>query len=295
MNNLNGILLVIASMAAFTIEDIFIKRLSTEVATGQILVVIGVFCGLTFFAMMLWSRNSLFRVEAWSVASVARIISEAFAAFCFVTALSRVDISTVAAVFQATPLAITMGAALFMGEKVGWRRWSAIFVGLAGVIIIIRPGASGFDQQVLWVVAAVLLIAVRDLTTRRISSKVASTVISCQAYAGLMIAGVLMLLFMPGQEISAIAPHHIWAYAAAVVFGVAGYYGIVSAMRVADASAVTPFRYMRLPFSILAGMLVFQERPDLITYLGAALIILSGLYTFLRERRLAHEEIAAAG
>ena len=72
-----------------------------------------------------------------------------------------------------------------------------------------------------------------------------------------------------------------------VVFGVMGYYGIVVAMRVGDASAVTPFRYSRLLFSILAGMVMFDERPDVMTMAGATLIIGSGLYTFLRERRLA--------
>ena len=73
-----------------------------------------------------------------------------------------------------------------------------------------------------------------------------------------------------------------------------GYYGIVSAMRIGDASAVTPFRYTRLLFSILAGVIVFGERPDTLTLLGSSLIICSGLYTFLRERRLARMVAAAA-
>lgn len=286
MNNLNGILFVIASMAAFTMEDMFIKRLSGEIPVGQILIMLGIGSGAVFAAVALYKGDNLFASAAWRGAVVLRTLSEAVGAMAFASALAVVDISTVAAVFQALPLVITMGAALFLGEQVGWRRWSAICVGFAGVLLIVRPGLAGFDPSVLLVLFAVLAIAARDLLTRLVDTTVSSAVVSFQAFASLILAGGLLLAVTPG-EATIIDGRQALMMLGGIAFGVAGYYAIVVATRIGDASAITPFRYSRLLFSILVGVLVFGERPDALTLAGAALIIGSGLYTFVRERRLA--------
>ncbi len=286
MNNVNGILLIIGSMAAFSLEDMFIKHLSGTVPTGQIMIVLGLFCGLAFAVMSLATRKRIFDPVAWQPLPLARAAAEAVGALTFVTALSLVELSTVAAVFQAMPLAVTMGAALFLGEQVGWRRWSAIGVGFLGVLMIIRPGLEGFRPESLFVVATVIAIAARDLITRRLDVRVASSVVALQAYVAVAVAGaVLMAVF--AQPVTPVQAMQIGPYLGAIGFGVLGYYGIVTAMRIGEASALTPFRYTRLVFSIMAGMLMFGERPDAMTLAGAGLIIGSGLYTFLRERRLA--------
>ncbi len=288
MNNLNGILLVIASMAAFTLEDMFIKRLSGEIPVGQILIMLGIGSGSVFAAVALYKRENLFASAAWRGAALMRSVSEALGAMAFATALSLVDISTVAAVFQALPLVITMGAALFLGEQVGWRRWSAICVGFCGVLLIVRPGLEGFDPSVVLVLIAVLAIAARDLLTRLVDTTVSSTVVSFQAFASLLVAGGALLL-ITGSEPQAIDARQSGMMLGGILFGVLGYYAIVVATRIGDASAITPFRYSRLLFSILVGVLVFGERPDALTLAGAALIIASGLYTFVRERRLVRQ------
>lgn len=293
MNNLNGILLVIASMAAFTLEDMFIKQLSQDLPVGQILILLGLGSGGFFAVMAMIKGHNLLARAAWRPVAVLRTLAEAGGAMCFATALALVDISTVAAVFQALPLVITMGAALFFNEQVGWRRWSAIAVGFAGVLLIIRPGLDGFEPASLLVLMAVFAIAVRDLLTRLVDSAVSSTVISFQGFAALLLAGGLLLATTPGQVTQMSGAHGIMIFGG-MVFGVMGYYGIVVAMRVGDASAVTPFRYSRLLFSILAGMVMFNERPDLLTIAGAMLIIGSGMYTFVRERRMARAMAAFA-
>lgn len=288
MNNLHGILLVIASMAFFTLEDMFIKRLSGSLPVGQILLLLGMICALVFALLAKFQRAALFAPAAWQVKPVMRAATEMVSAMAFATALARVEISTVAAVFQATPLVITMGAALFLGEDVGWRRWLAICTGFAGVLLIIRPGLDGFEPAALLVVIAVLGVAARDLLTRTMNSAVPSSVVSFQAYITLIPAGALLLAFTPGdaQMLEGVE----WGMLlGGSLFGVLGYYGIVVAMRVGDAAAVTPFRYTRLLFSILVGVVVFGERPDALTLAGAALIIGSGLYTFVREQRLARQ------
>ncbi len=293
MNNVNGILLLVGSMAAFAIEDMFIKHLSATVPTGQILIALGVFCGLSFAVLSVATRKPIFDPAAWAVLPMVRAGCEGLGAVLFVTALSLIDLSTVAAVFQALPLAVTMGAALFLGEKVGWRRWSAIGVGFLGVLMIIRPGLDGFQPETFLVVASVFLIAARDLITRKLDARVASTVVAMQAYIAVTLAGAVLMV-STGQSYAPVQSAQVGPYLAAVIFSMLGYYGIVAAMRVGEASAMMPFRYTRLVFSMIAGVLMFNERPDAMTLAGATLIIGSGLYTFVRERRLAREMAVAA-
>ncbi|WP_171122312.1 MULTISPECIES: DMT family transporter [unclassified Ruegeria] len=293
MNNVHGILLIIGSMAAFALEDMFIKHLSTSVPTGQIMIVLGVSCGFLFTGMSLVTRKRIFDPLAWQPLPMARAGAEAFGAVTFVTALSLVELSTVAAVFQAMPLAVTMGAALFLGEHVGWRRWSAIGIGFVGVLMIIRPGLAGFQPESLFVVATVVAIAARDLITRKLDARVASSVVALQAYVAIALAGAALMV-LSAQPVAPLQTGQVGPYLGAIGFGVLAYYAIVTAMRIGEASALTPFRYTRLVFSIAAGMLMFGERPDVMTLAGASLIILSGMYTFIRERLLARELAVAA-
>ncbi len=286
MNNLNGILLVLLAMAAFTVEDVFVKQLSSTLHVGQILFGLGVGSSIIFAVSAKLRGQRLLDPVAWRWPTIARAIAEVFAAIAFATALSLIDISVVATVFQATPLAITMGAALFLKETVGWRRWSAIIVGFLGVLLIIRPGLSAFEPNTLWIVAAVFFVAIRDLVTRKIDPRVDSTVVSFQGFFALLLTGPLYMWLM-GGEMQSLGGVEWQMMILGIIFGAIGYYGIVAAMRIGEASAIMPFRYTRMIFSMIAGMLVFNERPDTITLLGAGLIIGSGLYTFIRERRLA--------
>jgi drug/metabolite transporter (DMT)-like permease len=289
MNNLRGIMLVVAAMAAFTLEDSFIKNLSASVPVGQVLILLGLGSASLFALMARIQGQSVFMPRAWRMMPMARAFMEAIAATGFAGALSLIEISTVAAVFQVTPLAITMGAALFLGEQVGWRRWSAVCVGFIGVLMIIRPGMAAFDPAALLVLIAVLGVAARDLMTRVMDAAIPSSVISFQGFLMLVPAGIALLFLLPGE--TRMLQGLEWAQiVGGMVFGMLGYYGIVAAMRIADASAVTPFRYTRLLFSLLVGMIVFRERPDLMTLCGAGLIIASGLYTVWREQRVARRE-----
>ena len=276
---------MIIAMAGFTLEDLFIKKLSNTISIGQILMVLGVFSALFFAGFAKLKGHSLTASKAWTKATLTRILAEAIAAVSFVTSLSLVPISTVAAVFQVTPLVITMGAALFLGEKVGWRRWMAISVGFIGVLLIIRPGFGSFDPAVIWVLISVFGVAVRDLLTRIIPNNVASSVISFQAYSSLIITGAV-ILFLNTQPIVPVTNSEFVFFVCGIVFGIVGYYGLVSAMRVGETSIVSPFRYTRLVFSLIVGIIVFDENPDSLTLIGSTIIIATGLYIFLREHHL---------
>jgi drug/metabolite transporter (DMT)-like permease len=289
MNNRTGILLMLAAMLGFTLEDVFIKQLSSTFSTAQILMTSGVFGSVFFTAVNLRKGHKFLKADVWTKATTARMLGEAIAAVAFVKALSLMPLSTVAAVFQVTPLAITMGAALFLGEQVGWRRWLAIGLGFIGVMLIIKPGVDGFDPSVIWVIIAVLGVVLRDLVTRVIPEHVSSSIISLQAFLAAIVVSSTLLIFT-SDSLVAVSAKNSSLFAGAIVFGIAGYYAIVSAMRVGDASIVAPFRYTRLLFSLTTGMIIFGERLDNLSLLGSVIIIGTGLYTFLRERRLGMEK-----
>ena len=289
MQNVHGILLVIAAMAGFTIEDTLIKRMSQDIPVGQILIIIGLSSTLLFAFMARHRGHAIFARAAWRPMFLWRALAEAMASMAFVTSLSLVDISVVAAVFQATPLVITMGAALFLGEDVGWRRWSAIAIGFIGVLIIIRPGVAGFEPAALIVLISVCAIAARDLITRRMDTNVSSFVIAFQGSGAVIPAGFL-LLALAGEGPQTMTATHGTMMLVAIAVGALSYYGIVQAMRLGEAAAVTPFRYTRLLFSLIVGVTIFGEHPDTMTLAGAALIIATGLYTFIREQRLARRQ-----
>ena len=289
MNNRTGILLMLAAMLGFTLEDVFIKQLSSTFSTAQILMTSGVFGSVFFTTVNLRKGYKFLKADVWTKATIARMLGEAIAAVAFVKALSLMPLSTVAAVFQVTPLAITMGAALFLGEQVGWRRWLAIGLGFIGVMLIIKPGVDGFDPSVIWVIIAVLGVVLRDLVTRVIPEHVSSSIISLQAFLAAIVVSSTLLIFT-SDSLVAVSAKNSSLFAGAIVFGIAGYYAIVSAMRVGDASIVAPFRYTRLLFSLTTGMIIFGERLDNLSLLGSVIIIGTGLYTFLRERRLGMEK-----
>jgi drug/metabolite transporter (DMT)-like permease len=190
-------------------------------------------------------------------------------------------LALVLAVMQAMPLVVTMGAALFLGETVGWRRWSAIIIGFCGVLLVIRPGMEGFDPRALWLIPAVLGMGMRDLVSRAIPARLSNAQVSAWGLLSVALLGGLMMLQGGAVPISPISA--TWLLGGVVV-GTAGYWAITTAARTGEVSIVAPFRYVRLIFAILIGLFVFAEVPDRLTLMGAAIIVVSGLYAFMRER-----------
>lgn len=283
-DNLRGGLLVLFAMAAFAVEDALIKAVAVRVPVGQVMTMLGFGGAAVFFAIAGDSgRRGILRGFR-SGPVLLRDLAESISGATFIPALALVPLSTVAAVFQATPLAATAGAALFLGEKVGWRRWGAVIAGFVGVLMIIRPGLEGFRPAAAIVLITVVTIAFRDLVTRRVPSDLPSVAVACHGFLAVALTGLLFLAFGAGPV--AMTTGETLRMLLAVVAGTAGYYGIVAAMRMADASALMPYRYARLVFSLIIGAVVFAERPDAMTLAGAGLILAAAFFTYLRERRL---------
>lgn len=283
-DNINGILWMLAAMAAFALGDVGIKLLAGAMPPGQIMGSLGIL-GSIIFGLWTWARGlPLLPRAMWHPALGLRYLAEILAGFGMVLALTRVPLSLVTAILQAAPLVVAMGAAVFFKERVGWRRWSAIVLGMGGVLIILRPGLEGFDPDTIWAVLAMAALAARDLATRAAPKSLHRLQLSTFGISALIPCGALLLLFTGAPVAAGILDWGILL--GAILATVAGYYAITAAMRIGDISAVTPFRYSRLVFGLILGILIFAERPDAPTYLGAALILGTGLYSGWRERRL---------
>jgi drug/metabolite transporter (DMT)-like permease len=289
VNNLRGILLMVASMAGFAIEDAFVKAAAATVPVGQILVVLGLGGAAVFGTLARLQGTRLLSPAVLLRPVILRNLSEMMATMTFVSAIALAPLSTVSAILQATPLAVTLGAAVILRAKVGWRRWTAILVGFAGVLVIVRPNAE-VDLGAIFAVVSVIFLAARDLATRAIPSSVPSTLIATYGFASIVVPGALLTLLGGGVVVP--DPPAALALAGALTIGVFAYYAIVAAMRVGDIAVVTPFRYTRLLFAVAIGVIVFGERPDAATLAGAGIVIASGLYTILREAHLARAERA---
>ncbi len=282
-DNLRGIGLMVAAMAGFAIEDMFIKWSAAGLPPGEILLIMGLVGAPVFAALAEMRGRSALSRAFFDRPVLIRNLAEMIGTWGFVLGLALVPLATVSAILQAMPLTVTAGAALVFGQTVGWRRWSAIALGLLGVMIVIRPGTAGFRPEALWAVLAALGLTVRDLATRPIAKGVDTMQVGAWGFAAVGLLGGLMLALSGGG----VTPTGVQAayLGGALVFGMAAYWAITAAMRAGDIPVITPFRYTRLLFALVIGRLVFHEHPDALTLTGAALIILSGLYTLARERR----------
>jgi drug/metabolite transporter (DMT)-like permease len=282
-DNTRAAALMVGSMAFFAVEDLFLKRSAEALPPGQVLALTGAAGACVFWALAARQRQPVLSMEALRGMALVRTLAEAGAAMLYIVALALAPLTMTSALLQASPLVVVAGAALFLGEKVGWRRWASILVGFLGVLVILKPWDAAFDPTGLLTVACVVVLAARDLATRVMPARIGTFQVATWAYLGLVPAGAALMAGM-GQSFVWPTPGQWAGLGGALVSGLFGYYAVVAAMRLGEVSVVAPFRYTRLVFAMAIAMVFLGERPDPSTLLGAALVVGSGLYAFARER-----------
>ena len=275
---------MILSMACFAVEDTFIKLLSARLPATQILFSVGFGGALITLALAVTLNVNLADKILLNKHVISRTIADLFGAFFFTSAMVLIPMSLLASILQATPLFVTLGAAILLGEKVGWRRWSAIFIGFLGIIIILQPGYGSFQLVSLLGLAAVLCLALRDVVTRDMATEIPTLTVTFYACLAMGSAGFIAYPFF-GTPIMPTTFEAILLVCAAII-GVTGYFLIVLATHKGDVSVIAPFRYSRLLFSLVLASLILGEMLTLPILLGGLLVVSSGIYTFGRERRL---------
>ena len=281
-DNLLGAALMTCCVLAYVLNDAVMKLLFADIDFFQAIFLRGLVSLPPLLILAFMTKTLLQKYSAKNQRlMIIRILAEIGTTVTFLTALKHMPLANVTAILQSLPLAITMAAAIFLGEPVGWRRWSAICVGFTGVLIIIRPGLAGFNSYSLLALAAVILLTVREISTRQLDNKVPTVTVALSTTLGITAFAALMLIGTEWAEINFVSWSLIIAAAAAVT--VATLLSVV-AMRTGDIGFVSPFRYTSLIGAIGLGILLFGEWPDGVTLLGAAIIAFAGIYSLYREQ-----------
>ncbi|MEM6374861.1 MAG: DMT family transporter [Pseudomonadota bacterium] len=286
--NLFAALMMMASMACFVLNDTAMKLMAGDVPLFQLLALRGTLTCLlvSVLAWRLGGFSARPDRRDWGLVAL-RTLAEIGATICFLTALFNMPIADVSAIIQVLPLTVTLGAALVFGERVGWRRWLAIMVGFAGVMLIVRPWSVAFTQWSIYALLAVLCITIRDLSTRRLSAATPSIFVTFITSVAMMaVFGVWQLrapfVSMELREIALVA--------LASIFIIGAYLSSIMVMRVGEISFVAPFRFTSLLWALVLGWLVFGEWPAPLVLTGSGIVVASGLFMLYREAQIARKK-----
>jgi drug/metabolite transporter (DMT)-like permease len=288
--NAQGIILMVFSMGAFAIADTLIKMVSAFISPAQVMFFL-IGGGLVVFTLIAKLQGErLIDHRALAPNLLVRYLAEVIGMIGMILALTYVPLSTVGAILQATPFLVALGAVLFLGEKVSWRRWSSIALGFVGVLLIVQPGAEGFDMTVLWALISVVGLSVRDLTTRLTPPDMTSSRLAAYAMAAAIPFAIGWVLFN-GDSLFPTQANWVMVFFM-VGLGSLGYIMLIASIRLAQVSIVSPFRYSRLIFLLIMGVVFFDERPNVLMLCGALLIIVSSIYMMWREQRAKQTRLA---
>jgi S-adenosylmethionine uptake transporter len=279
--NARGAVLLTVSMAFFAVNDAAMKLAAADVPMLQAMAVRGLPVTLAFLAIA-WRAGALARARFLLDRLVlARTATELSGSLLFMPALAHIPLATALALNQTVPLLIVPLAVVLLGEKVGWRRMSAVAVGFAGVLLILRPGAGGLDPWLLASFASAFFFAARDTITRMIDPRVPSILIAMAMSGSVMLACALATLHAGWVPMTGTA----WAGVAVACVAVGiGYLLSVAAMREGEITLTGAFRYSALVWAALLGWAIWGDLPDFWGWIGIALIVGSGLYALHRAR-----------
>ncbi|WP_319824774.1 DMT family transporter [Thalassovita sp.] len=282
--NLRGAVFMVLAMAAFAVEDVLYKSASQHHPAGQALFLFGAM-GMGLFAVLsVIRRERIWHPAMLTTPLLIRSGFELGGRLFYALALAMTPLASTSAILQATPLVVALGAVLVFGETVGWRRWLAMAVGFAGVLLILRPLPGSFQVTSVFAVLGMIGFAGRDLATRASPATMSMAQLGTLGFAVVSLAGVVLSVAR-GESLAAPGVFVLLRLAGASAVGVLAYGALTQAMRSGEIGFVAPFRYTRLVFALVLAVLVFGERPDQLTLLGGAVIVASGLYSLLRQRK----------
>ena len=285
MQIVRAIALMTFAMVLMSISDSLLKIVSQSAPIGQVIAMNSYGGVLLFIIAAHFMGVSVFRRDALSPMMLLRNLCELTGAVGMVVALTYVPLSIFGAIIQTGPLIVTVGAALFLGETIGWRRWVAVTIGFIGMLIVMRPFGESFTGYELFAVMGIAGLSGRDLVTRAASQNIPSIALATWGFAAAGLPGLIMWAF--SSRPTATELDVLWVAFWGILLCAIGYFALTSAMRMAPISIIAPFRYSRLVFTAAIAMVFFGETLDAWTYVGSAIILGAGLYTFMRERDLA--------
>ena len=281
--NLKGIAAMVAATALFTCGDAAMKLVSTSLATGETVFLRGL-STITIVTIAAFWTGAIYRLRDALVPAMGwRSVGDVGSALFFQGALARMPFADLMGILQMTPLSLTAASALFLGEHVGWRRWTAVATGFAGALLVIKPGSSAFNAWALLGVLSVLCGTLRDVSTRRLDVALSPLLIMLLSQLVVAAAGLACLAFEAWKVPSV---GELFALVFASVFSLVGHLCVIYSLRSGEMAAVAPFRYAGIVWAILLGFLIWKELPDTLSLGGISILVSAGLYTLYREQQL---------
>ena len=282
-NTGRGILMVLAAIATFTSMDALAKYLITS-GYPAMQVIWARYTGQTVIVLLVFlpRLGTVLRTRAPGMQALRSLLQFGATAFFFLS-LGHIGLAEATALTDINPVLITLGAALFLGEKLGPRRLAGVAVALVGALIVIRPGLGVFQPAALLPLGCAVCYAGFALATRKVGGTEApSTSLLYSALFGTLVTSALM----PGV-MQPVAPAHLWGFLLIGAQGALAQVFLIRAFTLAEASVIAPFGYVGILFATIWGIVIFDEWPDGWTLVGALVIVGAGLYVWYRETRAA--------
>jgi drug/metabolite transporter (DMT)-like permease len=282
---LTGILFAIGGTLIFSVNDVSIKFLSDGYALHQV-ILIRAFVAMAFIlAVIGWSERGFAQlVTGRPRMHLMRVVIVMISNVTYFVGLATLPLADAVAVAYVSPIIITLLSIVFLGEKVGPRRWAAVIIGMVGVIVMLRPGAGVIQPAALLVLISAVMYAAGNLLVRHMGGTESAMTLSFYVQAGFIVVSLCMglwaFLFRPWIW----PPLHDWPVflATGLSVGIGGMM-VTQAYRTSEAGLIAPFEYVGMPLAILWGLVVFGTFPDAVSWVGIALICGSGLYVIWRE------------
>lgn len=273
-------------MVLFPTNDALVKLATTELPTAEIMALRGLILVPVMGAALVTRGQTRQMGLMLSPRILLRSGCDVISTLTFITALAVVPLGTLTAILLTAPLILTAASALIFKEDVGWRRWSAVAVGFAGMLLVVKPTPSEFNGYTLLALLATLSSVTRDLLTRGLDRSAPGMVVTCASLLTVGLAGVALsigdTLVLPSAKVA------VLILVASLLNGIASY-AIILAFRTSELSAIAPFRYSVILWAMLLGYLIWGDLPDRASAIGIAIIIGSGLYVAHREHIRARE------
>lgn len=280
-DTLRGILLMCAGVSTFPFMNTAVKLLAANYPaaeitwarfTGHLIVML-----IVFLPRYRWT---LLRTRRPAV-QIGRSLAMLFSNLLFVMAIGRVPLATASAIGFTSPLIVTALSVPLLKESVGWRRWSAVIVGFAGALMVIRPGSGLHDPAVLLILLSSAAYALYQIGTRWVAQhdNAATGIIFAALFGSLGMSLAMPFVF--------VLPHSVWdglLFSCLGLLGGFGHYLVILAFQSGPAAVIAPLGYVELIGTTILGYLIFGNFPDMWTWIGAGIIIASGIYIAFRER-----------
>src|SRR5712692_70263 len=281
---LAGIGLMLLSILMFSFGDALGKFMVATYSVGQLLWLRACAALLVLLPMMWKQRAEFTRLERpWL--QLLRVTLSTLEVAAFFLATVYLPLADVITYYLACPIFVTALSGIVLGERIGWRRWTAILIGFCGVLIALRPSAQTVSWPAMIALGGSLSFAVLMLITRSLRAT-PDIVLASSQFAGTFLLGALL------SPIGWVAPGlvSLVLFAAAGCISVAALLCVNRSLKLAPASMVVPYQYSMIVWAVMFGYVVFGDVPSLATIIGAAIIIGAGIYIFMRERALGREE-----